>query len=61
VIPAEGGSLTLAELCEFLLEKKIAKFKLPERLEIVDTLPLTKVGKVSKKELRERIASEIGQ
>ena len=58
VVPTAGGSLTLDELKEFLLEKKIAKFKLPERLEIVQSFPLTSVGKVSKKALRERIASE---
>ena len=32
-----------------------AKFKLPERLEVVDAFPLTSVGKVSKKDLREDI------
>lgn len=60
VVPTAGGSLTLDELKEFLLEKKIAKFKLPERLEIVQSFPLTSVGKVSKKALRERLASELG-
>ena len=42
-----------------MLEKKIAKFKLPERLEIVESLPLTGVGKVSKKQLREQIAAKL--
>ena len=59
VVPTASGSLTLDELKEFLLEKKIAKFKLPERLEIVQSFPLTTVGKISKKALRERIASEL--
>ncbi len=59
VVPTAGATLTLDQLKEFLLEKKIAKFKLPERLEIVRSFPLTKVGKISKKALRERIASEL--
>jgi 2,3-dihydroxybenzoate-AMP ligase len=44
-------SLTLEELVTFLLEFEIAKFKLPERLEFFDSLPLSGFGKVSKKEL----------
>lgn len=33
----------------------MAKFKWPERVEIIDSLPLTKVGKLDKAPLRERI------
>jgi 2,3-dihydroxybenzoate-AMP ligase len=54
-----GHSLTLQELNAFLLQSKIAKFKLPERLELVDTFPLTGMGKVSKKALREQIAAKL--
>ena len=42
-----------------MLDKQIAKFKLPERLEIVDELPLTNVGKVSKRELKIDIEEKI--
>ena len=59
VIPKPGRSLTFQELIGFLIEKKIAKFKLPERLEIVESFPLTGVGKVSKKDLREQIAAKL--
>lgn len=59
VIPRPGRTLTLEELTGFLLQKKIAKFKLPERLEIVEAFPLTGVGKVSKKDLREQIAARL--
>ncbi len=59
VIPRPGRTLTLEELAGFLVEKKIAKFKLPERLEIVESFPLTGVGKVSKKDLRQQIASKL--
>src|SRR5205807_6232303 len=46
--------LTLQDLTSFLLEKGIAKFKLPERLELVSELPLSKVGKVLKQALIQR-------
>jgi len=55
VILRPGASLSLAELVTFLHAQQIAKFKLPERLEVVDAFPLTSVGKVSKKDLREDI------
>ena len=55
VILRPGASLTLPELVTFLHAQQIAKFKLPERLEVVDAFPLTSVGKVSKKDLREDI------
>jgi non-ribosomal peptide synthetase component E (peptide arylation enzyme) len=59
VVLRPGRQLTLDELCAFLVSKSIAKFKLPERLEVVDAFPLTPVGKVSKKDLRERIADQL--
>ena len=59
VIPKPGRSLTLPELSAFLIEKRIAKFKLPERLELVQSFPLTGVGKVSKKDLRAQIAKKL--
>ena len=40
-----------------LMKEEIAKYKLPERLEIMDDFPLSPFGKVSKKDLTERIAS----
>ena len=62
VIPRQGSSLELKELNEFLLkERKIAKFKLPERLEVVEAFPLTPVGKVNKKALRQMIADQVEQ
>lgn len=52
------AELDLPRLVSFLRdEHRIAAFKVPERIEIFDTLPLTGVGKVSKKDLR-RIVSE---
>jgi len=56
-----GTTLTLEELNVFLLEKHIAKFKLPERLEVVDEFPLSKFGKVSKPTLTRIIAEKLVQ
>lgn len=42
---------TLTELTVFLRERGLAEFKLPDRLEVVESFPRTAVGKVSKKEL----------
>jgi non-ribosomal peptide synthetase component E (peptide arylation enzyme) len=60
VLPKGNQSLTLEDLIEFLKSKRhIAVFKLPERLELVTELPMTKVGKVDKKELRRTIAEKL--
>jgi non-ribosomal peptide synthetase component E (peptide arylation enzyme) len=51
-----GNTVDLAELVGFLMGFDIAKFKLPERVEVLDELPLSNFGKVSKKELAARLA-----
>ena len=55
VIVHGGETLTLQKLVAFLLDQEIAKQKLPERLETVAEFPLSPFGKVSKKDLTERI------
>ena len=61
VILRPQATLTLKELTDFLLEKGIAKFKLPERLEIVDDFPLSKFGKVSKHVLVKQISDILSE
>ncbi len=56
VILRRGAALTLEQLVSFLATEEIAKHKLPERLEIMDDFPLSPFGKVSKKDLTEKIA-----
>jgi len=51
--------LTLEELTRFLLDRGIAKFKLPERLEIVESFPLSPAGKILRRELRRIIEETI--
>lgn len=59
VIPKKGRSLSLQELVEFLKDKEIAKFKLPERLEILPDFPVSTFGKVSKKALVEMVTAKL--
>jgi 2,3-dihydroxybenzoate-AMP ligase len=59
VVLKRGRGLTLEELVSFLKEREIAKFKLPERLEIVSEFPVSTFGKVSKKALGEMITSKL--
>jgi 2,3-dihydroxybenzoate-AMP ligase len=49
----EGEQPTLADLQAFLEAQGVAKYKWPERLEFLDELPVTGIGKVAKKQLRE--------
>lgn len=59
VVLHEGATLTFDELVAHLRAQRIAAFKLPERLELVDALPTSPVGKILKRELRERIAAKL--
>ena len=54
-----SGNLNLGELVAFLAEQEIAKFKLPERLEILPDFPVSTFGKVSKKSLGEMVAAKL--
>ena len=61
VILREGETLGFEELNAFLRSQDIASFKLPERLEIVREFPVSPVGKILKRELRERIAAQLAR
>tara|TARA_Y100000385_G_scaffold84039_1_gene86159 strand:+ start:8036 stop:9676 length:1641 start_codon:yes stop_codon:yes gene_type:complete len=51
--------ITLQDITDFLEQHKIAKQKLPERLELIDVLPVTASGKIQKFKLREDIAQKL--
>ncbi len=56
VIPEPPATdLTLAQLTQYLQEAGLAKFKWPERLEVIREFPLTASGKLSKVLLRQQI------
>ena len=59
VILRPGRTLTFAELSRHLAERRIARFKIPERLEVLDAFPMTAVGKISKKDLRADIVAKL--
>ena len=55
---SDGRVITLDDVVAVMDSAGVARFKRPERLEILDTMPLTKVGKIDKKALRELIKGE---
>jgi len=55
VTTKDNEEVTFEEMIAFLMEKKIAKYKLPERLEIRESLPLRDEQKVAKNGLIEEI------
>ena len=57
VVPAPGAEApTLAQVCDYLLQRGIAKFKLPERLEVMDALPRNPMNKVVRSALTDSIS-----
>ena len=59
ITPRPGESVILDEIIAFLTEKKIAVFKLPERLMLLTSLPRNPVGKMLKHELREQLKQSL--
>lgn len=59
VVPADGEPPTFEELTAYLRhERNIAVVKLPERLELIDELPMTATGKIQKFVLRQMVAGD---
>jgi non-ribosomal peptide synthetase component E (peptide arylation enzyme) len=61
VIAAPGSEPTLVEVRDHLLGRGLARFKLPERLVVRETLPRTASGKVRKSPLRDQLRGESGE
>ena len=61
VICEPGVAVELSEIAAHLEKKGVARFKFPERLEVVESFPTTAVGKIAKKVLRERIERALTQ
>jgi 2,3-dihydroxybenzoate-AMP ligase len=59
VLVARDCAPTLRELKAFLRERGLAGYKLPDRVEVVDALPRTAVGKISKAALGERLTRRL--
>lgn len=62
IIVKEGHQApTVASLGAFLQREGIAKFKLPERIEVVVEFPVTRVGKIDKQAMRDMIAQKLAR
>ncbi|SAK94953.1 AMP-dependent synthetase and ligase [Caballeronia pedi] len=62
IVPKPGQApLTLRELTEFLQAEGLAKFKWPERVEIISEFPVTASGKLSKVLLRKQVMERLDQ
>ena len=62
VISRQGYSLpSVEEIAQFLLDRGVARFKIPERIEAAQEFPQTRVGKVDRAALRRLIAEVIAR
>jgi 2,3-dihydroxybenzoate-AMP ligase len=59
VVLHPGTELTFDELIKHLRRQQIATFKLPERLEVMASFPVSPVGKILKRELRDIVEQRI--
>lgn len=59
VIPGDAAPLDFNAMKAFLIGRGIAKFKLPERLELIESFPLSPAGKILRRELRAIIAAKL--
>jgi len=57
IVPAGVHAPTVEELSMAFAEMGVAKYKHPERVETIDSLPLTTTGKVRHETLRQRLAA----
>lgn len=61
VVPQAGEIPTVEDFQEYLKERAVAKFKWPERVEILDAMPLGPGGKIQKMKLREIVHEKLEQ
>ncbi|MBI2527526.1 MAG: AMP-binding protein [Candidatus Rokubacteria bacterium] len=60
VVPAPGATVTVESLAEFLAARDVAKYKFPERVELLDDLPTTgEGGKVLRRALEDDIRTKL--
>jgi 2,3-dihydroxybenzoate-AMP ligase len=61
VVLQPGQTLAFADLIAHLRAQQIASFKLPERLELMESFPISPAGKILKRHLREIVAERIAR
>jgi non-ribosomal peptide synthetase component E (peptide arylation enzyme) len=55
----KGETFNFEDMVNYLKSKKIAMFKIPERLEIIESMPLAGAAKVDKKELTRLVTEKL--
>lgn len=60
IVPKEGMSITTGEMREFCAGK-LAKYKIPDRVELTDELPHTGPGKIARWQLRQKYGGGIAR
>jgi len=58
IVPKPGETIDETEVHQYLLELGFPKWQLPDRVELIDQVPRTSVGKFDKKVLRARFSAE---
>lgn len=59
-VPKPGERLTLEGIVDFMKKAGVAAYKLPERLEVLETMPRNPVGKTLKAQLRAELRARQG-
>jgi len=59
VVPRADATVSLDQIRAAMNAAGVARYKFPERLVLVDELPVTKVGKIDKKALRADVAARL--
>jgi fatty-acyl-CoA synthase len=57
LVPVAGAEVTTEQVRDHLSDRGFAKWQLPDRIEVIDAVPRTTVGKFDKKVLRSRFES----
>jgi fatty-acyl-CoA synthase len=57
IVPKAGCAVSLADVKAFC-QDKIAGYKIPKSIELVEQIPKNETGKVIKRELRDRFAKD---
>ena len=58
VVLQPGAAFTLEDSCDWLARHAVSKMKWPERIEVIEAMPLTPTRKIIKGELVKRLAAE---
>ncbi|MCL2670051.1 MAG: hypothetical protein FWE89_05135, partial [Syntrophaceae bacterium] len=59
--PKPGTRVSADDILAFLREHKASVLHLPERIEMIESMPLTKADKIDKEVLRQDIGKKIGR